>query len=88
MGVASMSKKTSIKEFNGNNEYDQWLFIYDPRLEQSMGGIIVAAPRGANSPPMPGPLPPVPQGGINPPAPNTQLPPQSPTVPPAQGTPQ
>jgi len=87
MGVASMSKKTSIKEYNGNNEYDQWLFVYDPRLEQTAGGIVIAAPRGANSPPMPGPpLPPVPQGGINPPAPN--VPTQAPTVAPTPGTPQ
>jgi type II secretory pathway pseudopilin PulG len=82
MGVASMSKKTSIKEFNGNNEYDQWLFVYDPRLEQSTGGITVAAPRNANAPPMPGPLPP---GGINPPAPNIS--PQPPAVSPTPGTP-
>ena len=86
MGVASMSKKTSIKEYNGNNEYDQWLFVYDPRLEQTVGGIVIAAPRGANSPPMPGPLPPVPPGGINPPAPN--VPTQPPTVAPTPGTPQ
>jgi type II secretory pathway pseudopilin PulG len=85
MGVASMSKKTSIKEYNGNSEYDQWLFVYDPRLEQTQGGIIIAGPRGANAPAMPGPPAPLP--AANPPAPNTQLPPQ-PTVPPAPATPQ
>jgi type II secretory pathway pseudopilin PulG len=93
MGVASMSKKTSIKEYNGNSEYDQWLFVYDPRLEQTQGGIIIAGPRGASAPPMPGPpaAPPAanPPPGANPPAPNTQLPPPSPTMPPAPGgTPQ
>jgi len=33
IGVASKSKETSIKEFNGSNQYDQWLFVFDPRLE-------------------------------------------------------
>jgi type II secretory pathway pseudopilin PulG len=52
MGVASTSKKTSIKEFNGNNEYDEWLFVYDPRGEQSGGGgVLIAAPRVPGSPP-------------------------------------
>jgi hypothetical protein len=54
IGFASTSKKTSIKEFNEKNEYDQWYFVYDPRLEQTgpnqMGsanaGLIIAAPRG------------------------------------------
>jgi type II secretory pathway pseudopilin PulG len=54
IGFASTSKKTSIKEFNDKNEYDQWYFVYDPRLEQTgpnqMGsataGLIIAAPRG------------------------------------------
>jgi type II secretory pathway pseudopilin PulG len=85
MGVASMSKKTSIKDYNGNTEYDQWLFVYDPRLEQ-IGGIIVAAPRGPNSPPIAGPA--APPAGGTPPAPNNQLPPQSPTAAPTPGTPQ
>lgn len=51
IGVASTSKKSGIKEFNDNSEYDKWLFVYDPRLEQAAGpnamgnaGIIVAAP--------------------------------------------
>lgn len=52
IGVASTSKKTSIKEFNGASEYDQWLFVYDPRLEQAPGGngVLIAAPRSANAP--------------------------------------
>ena len=53
IGVASVSKKTGIKEFNEKDEYDEWYFVYDPRLEQSVAvfggsakaGIIVAAPR-------------------------------------------
>jgi type II secretory pathway pseudopilin PulG len=57
IGFASTSKKASIKEFNDKNEYDQWYFVYDPRLEQvgpnQMGsataGLIIAAPRGATA---------------------------------------
>jgi type II secretory pathway pseudopilin PulG len=53
IGFASTSKKNSIKEFNDKNEYDQWYFVYDPRLEQvgpnqtgsANAGLIVAAPR-------------------------------------------
>jgi type II secretory pathway pseudopilin PulG len=51
IGVASVSKKSGIKEFHDSSEYDEWLFVYDPRLEQAAGqnasgkaGIIVAAP--------------------------------------------
>lgn len=56
IGVASVSKGTGIKEFNGKSDYDEWLFVYDPRLEQAAAaagiggsataGIVVAAPRG------------------------------------------
>ena len=46
IGVASTSKKQSIKEFNDKDHYDEWYFVYDLRLEQSGGtGIIVAEPR-------------------------------------------
>jgi type II secretory pathway pseudopilin PulG len=56
IGVASVSKGTGIKEFNDRANYDEWLFVYDPRLEQTSaaagavsasatGGIIVASPR-------------------------------------------
>jgi type II secretory pathway pseudopilin PulG len=46
MGVASVSKKQSIKEFNDKDHYDEWYFVYDLRLEQSGGtGVTVAAPR-------------------------------------------
>ena len=50
MGVASVSKKQGIKEFNGKNEYDEWYFVYDLRLEQSGGsGVTVAAPRAGGN---------------------------------------
>jgi len=75
IGVASTSKKTSIKEYNGNNEYDEWLFVYDPRGEQSGGGgVFVAAPRtGAPAPPgAPGATP----SGSPPPGPGPSPAPQ------------
>ena len=47
MGVASVSKKHGIKEFNDKDEYDQWYFVYDLRLEQSGGsGVTVADASG------------------------------------------
>jgi type II secretory pathway pseudopilin PulG len=50
MGVASVSKKHAIKEFNDKDEYDQWYFVYDPRLEQSGGsGVTVAGPRAGGN---------------------------------------
>lgn len=51
MGVASVSKGHAIKEFNDKDEYDEWYFVYDLRLEQSGGsGVTVAAPRlGGNA---------------------------------------
>jgi hypothetical protein len=50
MGVASVSKKHGIKEFNDKDEYDQWYFVYDLRLEQSGGsGVTVAAPRAGGN---------------------------------------
>lgn len=46
IGVASTSKKQSIKEFNDKDHYDEWYFVYDLRLEQSGGtGVTVAEPR-------------------------------------------
>ena len=50
IGVASVNKKQSIKEFNEKDHYDEWYFVYDLRLEQSGGsGVTVAAPRGATA---------------------------------------
>jgi len=48
--VASVSKGHAIKEFNDKDEYDQWYFVYDLRLEQSGGsGVTVAAPRAGGT---------------------------------------
>ncbi len=56
IGVASNSKAEGIKEFNEKTHYNEWLFVFDPRLEQGGGsGITVAAPgaagAGSNLPP-------------------------------------
>ncbi|HET8892418.1 MAG TPA: hypothetical protein VFQ41_26215 [Candidatus Angelobacter sp.] len=67
IGVASVSKKQAIKEFNDKDHYDEWYFVYDLRLEQSGGtGVTVAEPRtggtsttgGGNTPGASGPQPP------------------------------
>jgi type II secretory pathway pseudopilin PulG len=45
IGVASVNKGHAIKEFNDKDHYNDWLFVYDLRLEQSGGtGVTVAAP--------------------------------------------
>ena len=38
IGVASTSKKKSIREFNKKNHYKDWLFIYDPGSDR--GGLL------------------------------------------------
>jgi len=38
VGVASVSKAQTIREFNHKNHYDQWQFIYDPTMDR--GGLI------------------------------------------------
>lgn len=37
VGVASISKKESIKELNQNNHYNDWEFVYDPRYDVNIG---------------------------------------------------
>ncbi len=45
IGVASVNKGKSIKEFNDKDHYNDWLFVYDLRLEQSGGtGVAIGAP--------------------------------------------
>ncbi|HST78855.1 MAG TPA: hypothetical protein VLN58_10240 [Verrucomicrobiae bacterium] len=88
IGVASTSKETGIHEFNGDNEYDKWLFVYDPKLEQAAatmggsadGGIAVGSPRAGSD--NGGATPsgsPAPSG---PPAPNVSPNPNSTPTPP------
>jgi len=38
LGVASISKDKSIREFNKKKHYDQWQFIYDPSTDR--GGLL------------------------------------------------
>ena len=38
VGVASMSKDTTIREFNKKNHYNDWQFIYDPNTDR--GGLL------------------------------------------------
>lgn len=41
IGVSSINKQKSIKEIQGKNHYDEWQFIYDPRLDRPGGkGVI------------------------------------------------
>ncbi len=46
IGVASVSKDSGIKEFNDKSEYDQWLFVYEPKLEQATAAFGGAAGAG------------------------------------------
>jgi hypothetical protein len=39
LGVASLSKAKTIREFNKKNHYNEWLFIYDPTSDR--GGLLV-----------------------------------------------
>ncbi len=38
VGVASVSKKTTIREFNKKKKYNEWQFLYDPTTDR--GGLI------------------------------------------------
>jgi hypothetical protein len=35
--VASLSKKTTIREFNKKKKYNEWQFVYDPTTEPRNG---------------------------------------------------
>lgn len=88
IGVVSTSKQKGIKEFNGSSEYDQWMIIYDPRLEQGPGGggVAVASPINGSAPTngvpagmvpaAPAPTPVQPAAGSAPPQPTPQPNPQ------------
>jgi len=36
MGVASRSKARTIREFNGKNHYNDWMFFYDPSYDRGL----------------------------------------------------
>jgi len=46
VGVASISKETTIREYNHKRKYNEWQFVYDPSTD--MGGLI----RTPNQPPL------------------------------------
>ena len=48
VGVASTSKKESIREFNHKRKYNEWQFIYDPSTDR--GGLLMTP----NQPPLQG----------------------------------
>ena len=45
VGVSSMSEKESLKELNGKDHYNEWEFVYDPRLDPQAQ---VMGPAGIN----------------------------------------
>jgi len=84
IGIASVNKAQSIKEFNDKDHYDEWFFVYDLRLEQAGGtGVTVAAPRvgGASAAGTPGQQPGGTPGQTGTPQPNGTPAPTPPQVP-------
>jgi type II secretory pathway pseudopilin PulG len=75
VGVASTSKKQSIKELNQKNHYNDWEFVYDPRLDLN----VAQPPTGVagQKPVTPGAQTP----GVRPPASSTGVPVSPPTTP-------
>jgi type II secretory pathway pseudopilin PulG len=50
VGVSSTSEKTSLKELNGKTHYNEWEFVYDPRLDRqtALGAGAVGQPGQLN----------------------------------------
>lgn len=44
IGISSTSTKKSIKEINGKDHYNDWQFVYDPRLEPPVNPLTQGAP--------------------------------------------
>jgi type II secretory pathway pseudopilin PulG len=82
VGVASISKEKSIREFNHKDHYNQWQFIYDPSTDR--GGLLMTP----NQPPLAGAVnlnqQQNKQGGLNGGSSNTNQAPLTPTMPPDQ----
>ena len=88
VGVASISKAQSIREFNHKNHYNQWQFIYDPSSDR--GGLLntpAQPPLQGATPvagaPVPGMQPPQ-QGQSQPNQPLSAPPANMPPLPPNQ----
>ncbi|HYN15652.1 MAG TPA: hypothetical protein VES66_07690 [Terriglobales bacterium] len=56
VGVSSTSKKESIKELNKKNHYNEWEFVYDPRLDLTTAQAVAGAATGQQNPLAPGTL--------------------------------
>ncbi len=86
LGVASVSKAKTIREYNKKNHYNDWLFIYDPSADR--GGLL----KGPVQPDLTKSVGITPQQGAVPAAPNAgpaQVPqPPQPGSPPAQEPPE
>jgi len=63
VGVASTSKKQSIKELNQKNHYNDWEFVYDPRLDLTTAPLLGGLP-GQQNPLAPGAQIPGAQPGV------------------------
>lgn len=50
VGVASTSKKESIKQLNQKNHYNDWEFVYDPRLDLNAMQAVQQIPGVGNQP--------------------------------------
>ena len=76
IGVASTSTQQSIREFNGKDHYNDWAFIYDPRLDTRPLGAVGGGGIGQ-------PIAPGQNGGapIGQPSSNPSAPPTAPTAP-------
>lgn len=49
IGVAIPCNKPAVHEFNGKDRPDQWLFIYDPAADRSIGGAMPQGPVAPNA---------------------------------------
>jgi type II secretory pathway pseudopilin PulG len=79
VGVASTSKRETIREFNHKNHYNDWLFFYDPAYDRGYpinGPTQLTMPAANLFPQQPGTQPPGTQPATTPQTPSTQSPAQ------------
>jgi type II secretory pathway pseudopilin PulG len=55
LGVASLSKAQTIREYNKKNHYNDWIFVYDPTSDR--GGLLVGPWQTPNTSTIPGATP-------------------------------
>lgn len=55
LGVASLSKAQTIREYNKKNHYNDWIFVYDPTSDR--GGLLVGPWQTPNTTTIPGATP-------------------------------